>query len=158
MATTVCPICNHPTRYPRSNPNAWECTFCGTSGLSTENLRLDAYSVSVPYIDEPSSFTVVNKPGGLKYDSGKLCYDLVPPATIKAIAEVLTFGAKKYAPNAWQTVTDGETRYIAALMRHFEAYRAGEDFDLESGKSHLAHCLCNLAFLLHFQQTHISGT
>ncbi|NCB97236.1 MAG: hypothetical protein EOM36_02600 [Bacteroidia bacterium] len=94
--------------------------------------------------------------GGLKYDAGKLRYDLVPPAAIKAIAEILTFGANKYAPNSWQTVTDGETRYIAALMRHFEAYRAGEDFDPESGKSHLAHCLCNLTFLLHFQQTRIS--
>lgn len=94
--------------------------------------------------------------GGLKYDHGKLRYDLVPPHAIKAIADVLTYGADKYAPNSWQTVSDGETRYTAAMMRHFEAYRAGEDFDPESGKSHLAHCLCNLTFLLHFQQIRIS--
>ena len=94
--------------------------------------------------------------GGLKYDAGKLRYDLVPPHAIKAIADVLTYGADKYAPNSWQTVSDGETRYTAAMMRHFEAYREGEELDPETGKSHLAHCLCNLTFLLHFQQIRIS--
>ena len=152
MTTTVCPICNHPTRYPRSNPNQWECTFCGTSGLSTENLRLDAYSVSVPYIDEPSSFTVVEKPGGLKYDDGKLQYGLIPPIATKSLAQVLTFGAAKYAPNSWQTVQDGERRYLDALYRHLEAYRTGESTDSESGLSHLAHAITNVAFLLHFEQ------
>ena len=152
MATTVCPICSHSTRYPRSNPNQWECTFCGTSGLFTENLRLDAYSVSVPYIDEPSSFTVVEKPGGLKYDDGKLQYGLIPPIATKSLAQVLTFGAAKYAPNSWQTVQDGERRYLDALYRHLEAYRTGESTDSESGLSHLAHAITNVAFLLHFEQ------
>ena len=96
--------------------------------------------------------------GGLKYDAGKLRYDLVPPLAIKGIADVLTYGADKYAPNSWQTVPNGESRYIAALMRHFEAYRSGEDHDPESGKSHLAHCLCNITFLMWFQQNRISNT
>ena len=126
------------------------CRVCGAPLLAAYTLG----NICQPCVDKVRT----ESSGGLKFDSGKLRYDLVPPATIKAIAEILTFGADKYAPNSWQTVTDGETRYIAALMRHFEAYRAGEDFDLESGKSHLAHCLCNLAFLLHFQQTRISGT
>ena len=93
--------------------------------------------------------------GGLKYDAGKLRYDLVPPHAIKAIADVLTYGADKYAPNSWQTVSDGETRYTAAMMRHFEAYREGEELDPETGKSHLSHCLCNLTFLLWFQQNRL---
>ena len=93
--------------------------------------------------------------GGLKYDQGKLRYDLVPPHAIKAIADVLTYGADKYAPNSWRTVSDGETRYTAAMMRHFEAYREGEELDPETGKSHLSHCLCNLTFLLWFQQNRL---
>ena len=96
--------------------------------------------------------------GGLKYDAGKLRYDLVPPAAIKAIADVLTYGADKYAPNSWQTVSNGETRYTAAMMRHFEAYREGEELDPETGKSHLSHCLCNLAFLLWFQQNRLKDS
>ena len=92
---------------------------------------------------------------GLKFDKGKLRYDLVPPHAIKAIADVLTYGADKYAPNSWRTVSDGETRYTAAMMRHFEAYREGEELDPETGKSHLSHCLCNLTFLLWFQQNRL---
>ena len=96
--------------------------------------------------------------GGLKYDHGKLRYDLVPPHAIKAIADVLTYGADKYAPNSWQTVSDGETRYTAAMMRHFEAYREGEELDPETGKSDLSHCLCNLTFLLWFQQNRLRNS
>ena len=163
MTTTVCPICSHPTRYPRSNPNKWECTFCGTSGLSTGNLHIDAYSIVVPYTDEleagiqhgvvgPGAYSIVEKPSGLKYDDGKLQYGLIPTIATKSLAQVLTFGAAKYAPNSWQTVQDGERRYLDALYRHLEAYRSGESTDSESGLSHLAHAITNVAFLLHFEQ------
>ena len=84
-----------------------------------------------------------------KFDQGKLRYSLVPPILIEQIAEVLTFGAQKYAPDSWQTVENGEERYLDALMRHLEAYRKGELLDLNSGLSHLAHLGCNLAFLMH---------
>ena len=84
---------------------------------------------------------------GLKYDDGKLQYSLIPPETLKALAEVLTFGASKYAPNSWQTVSEGERRYLDALFRHLEAYRSGEPIDPESGFPHMSHVLCNAAFL-----------
>lgn len=88
---------------------------------------------------------------GPKYDEGKLRYSLVPPSAVKAIAQVLTFGAKKYAPNSWQLVDRAPERYLDALMRHLEAYRSGELYDPESSLPHLSHVLCNAAFLLHFQ-------
>lgn len=106
---------------------------------------------------EPHTLAANSTQGvGPKYDSGKTRYDLVPPFAIKAIADILTFGAAKYAPNSWQTVPDGEARYTAAMMRHFEAYRAGEEFDDETGESHLSHCLCNLTFLLWFQRKRLA--
>ena len=89
---------------------------------------------------------------GMKFDSGKLLYSLIPPETSKALAEVLTFGAQKYAPNNWQLVEDGETRYLDALMRHLEAFRAGETHDPESNLHHLAHALTIVAFL-HYLET-----
>lgn len=92
---------------------------------------------------------------GPKYDEGKLQYSLIPPIATKALAEVLTFGANKYAPNSWQNVPDAERRYLDALMRHLEAYRTGEETDPESGLSHLSHLLCNTSFLLHFQNKRI---
>ena len=90
---------------------------------------------------------------GMKFDSGKLQYHLIPTQTLKALAEVLTFGAKKYAPNNWQLVEDGETRYLDALMRHLEAFRAGETVDPESNLHHLAHALTNVAFLHYLETT-----
>lgn len=84
----------------------------------------------------------------MKFDTGKLRYGLIPPSATKALAQVLTYGAKKYKPNNWQEVDD-TTRYIDALYRHLEAWRSGEKLDEESGLSHLAHALTNVAFLLH---------
>ena len=83
----------------------------------------------------------------LKFDAEKLRYDLVPPSAVKAMADVLTFGARKYKPNNWKNCQDPE-RYLAALIRHIEAYRSGEELDTDSGLPHLAHAMTNLAFLL----------
>ena len=47
---------------------------------------------------------------------------------------------------SWKKVE--KQRYIAAAMRHFEAYRKGEFIDAESGMPHLWHCACNLMFLI----------
>ena len=94
-----------------------------------------------------------NPTEGLKFDTGKLQYSLIPPETLSALAEVLSYGARKYAPNNWQLVQDGETRYLDALMRHLEAFRAGETHDHESNLHHLAHCLCNVAFLHYLETT-----
>ena len=90
---------------------------------------------------------------GMKFDGGKLRYGLVPHIAFKGLAEVLTFGAEKYAPNSWQTVPNAKERYLDALYRHIEAYRNGESKDSESGISHLSHALANCAFLLHFEAT-----
>lgn len=89
---------------------------------------------------------------GLKYDKGKLRYALIPPVATKAMAEVLTFGAEKYAPNSWQNVPNASERYLDALLRHIEAYRDGEHLDQESNLHHLKHAITNIAFLLHFEK------
>ena len=83
---------------------------------------------------------------GLKYDAGKPRLDLIPPEAVIAIGHVLTYGAKKYAPNSWRGVES--ERYVAALLRHLMAYQAGEKTDSESGMPHLWHVLTNAAFLV----------
>jgi hypothetical protein len=85
----------------------------------------------------------------MKFDIGKLRYSLIPPEATRALAEVLTYGAKKYKPNNWQKAED-TTRYVDALYRHLEAWRSGESLDEESGLSHLSHALTNLSFLIWF--------
>ena len=90
---------------------------------------------------------------GLKYDEGKLLMTLVQPSFVRGVAEVLTFGAKKYKPNSWQTVEDAKRRYEDALYRHWLAYLEGEQVDSESGLEHLKHLACNAMFLLHLNKT-----
>ena len=81
----------------------------------------------------------------MKFDGGKLRYDLMPPHALEGVVRILTFGAQKYAPNNWQKVE--KERYIAAVLRHIEAYRKGEMNDEESGEPHMYHALCCLTFI-----------
>lgn len=97
---------------------------------------------------------LANAKAGLKYDDGKLRYDLYPLDAYKGCTEVLTFGAAKYTPNGWKTVPDAENRYYAALIRHLNAQKLyseegkkGLVLDDESGLAHLDHAQCCLVFL-----------
>lgn len=90
--------------------------------------------------------------GGRKDDSGKSLMHLIPPHAEMALARVLTFGARKYAPENWRKVENPEQRYMAAAMRHMNAHRAGEVRDGESGELHLSHALTCLAFLVEIEE------
>ena len=83
---------------------------------------------------------------GLKHDKGKLMWGLLPWMELKAVVEVLTFGAKKYKPNNWRKVENGRQRYFDAAMRHISAIGAGEVSDPETGINHYAHAICSLLF------------
>jgi hypothetical protein len=85
---------------------------------------------------------------GVKLDEDKIRMDLVPPELMEEVGKVLTFGAKKYTPNGWKTVPNGNERYMAALLRHLMAHQKGEVNDPESGLSHLSHAATNIAFLI----------
>lgn len=85
---------------------------------------------------------------GRKHDLGKLRWDLVQPLILQEYVKVLTFGARKYAPNNWRLVADHKNRYFAALLRHLWAWMfLGERDDPESGLHHLGHAMCCLTFL-----------
>lgn len=88
-----------------------------------------------------------------KKDQDKLRYDLIPPSALKALATILTIGSKKYGDHNW---TKGMVwnRVFGALMRHLWDWYAGQDKDSESGKNHLWHALCNVVFLIEYEETH----
>lgn len=75
---------------------------------------------------------------GFKFDADKLRYDLIPSYALHELAQVYTDGAKKYGDSNYLQGMSWR-RVLAALMRHVEAFRAGEDIDLESGSPHMAH-------------------
>jgi hypothetical protein len=89
-----------------------------------------------------------NVPRGVKYDSDKPRWNLLPWAEVEDVVKVLTFGAKKYAPDNWKFVDDANNRYMDAAMRHLVAAQTTESHDDESGEHHIAHAICCLLFML----------
>ena len=88
---------------------------------------------------------------GVKFDAGKLRFDLLPPEVENAIAQILTDGAAKYGEKNWERGMAWSRPY-AALRRHLIAWWSGQDTDPESGHSHLWHVLTNAAFLVAYEQ------
>lgn len=100
----------------------------------------------------PVPKNLVQVTAGLKFDQDKVRLSLITPNFVNGVGEVLTFGAKKYAPNSWQTVPNAKERYEDALYRHWLAYLGGDKVDKESGLSHLKHLATNAMFLLYFEE------
>ena len=88
---------------------------------------------------------------GVKYNKGKPRIHLLPPEVIFAIVEILEFGATKYGEFNWQKGIPMSEIYDATL-RHLLAWQMGETNDPESGKPHVYHAACNLAFMIYFHQ------
>jgi hypothetical protein len=88
---------------------------------------------------------------GRKDDNDKARYDLTPPEVEKAIATVLTFGAKKYGERNWEKGMKWGRPY-AALRRHMTSWWGGEANDPETGMSHLHHAACCIAFLVAYEE------
>ncbi len=92
----------------------------------------------------------------VKHDDSKLPLDLFPPEALTEITKILAFGAEKYGAHNWRKGMDWSRMY-AALQRHLVAFWGGEDFDPESGETHLAHAGCCLVFLLTYAQNGIGS-
>ena len=90
---------------------------------------------------------MVNKNIGIKHDSDKLVWSLLPLEVLRDVVKVLMYGAKKYAPDNWKYVKPKE-RYYDAGMRHLDAWQAGKNKDPETGLNPIAHAICCLIFLL----------
>ncbi len=91
---------------------------------------------------------------GVKFDAGKVRYDLIPADSLHKLAEVYTFGASKYDDENWRKGFSWK-RVFAAVMRHSWAWFRGEDLDPESGLPHLAHAAWGLFTLMNFADTNI---
>lgn len=77
---------------------------------------------------------------GSKFDSGKPMASLLAdfPRALMAVAEVGTFGAKKYSRGNWLSVENGIERYSDAKWRHL-LQGAVTPVDDESGLPHKFH-------------------
>lgn len=87
---------------------------------------------------------------GIKHDSDKPRFDLIPADALEEVAKVYTVGAKKYGDRNWEKgLFYG--RLCGALLRHIYAWWRGEKKDKENKCHHLSSVVfCALA-LLHYE-------
>jgi hypothetical protein len=88
--------------------------------------------------------------GGLRFNSGKDRWDLLPMDATEQVVKVLTRGAEKYDERNWElgmrwSICQG------SMMRHLARATQGERVDRESGLPHMAHVACNALFLLAYE-------
>lgn len=114
-------------------------SLCNAGGFIPH--RAEPGTDSTDSTDSPTAHTA-----GIKYDSGKqlagILYEDFPHA-LSGVADVATFGARKYTRNGWRTVPNGLQRYTDAMHRHLLAAAKGEVCDPESGLPHLHHVAWN---------------
>lgn len=101
---------------------------------------------------------------GLKFDSEKTRLELLPPELLFAVGDILTFGAKKYADRNWELGMKW-SRVFGALNRHLWSWWGGKlpttksflfgELDMETGRSHLWHAGCCIAFLITYEERKI---
>lgn len=93
------------------------------------------------------------KSQGVKYDNGKLRFDLIPADVEELLAAVYTFGARKYADDNWRLGMEWKKIY-GAIRRHLNAFWQGQDLDEETGLPHLIAVAWGCFTLIHYMTTH----
>lgn len=90
----------------------------------------------------------------LRYDEGKIRYDLLPADSIQELARVYTKGAAKYAERNWEKGMSW-SRCFGSLMRHAWAFWRGETHDQETGCHHMAMAAWNCLALCSYDMRQI---
>lgn len=93
---------------------------------------------------------------GLRFNEGKIRYDLMHPFAKEQLAKVFTMGSIKYAERNWEKGMKW-SKVLASLHRHLEAIERGEDYDAESGLLHAAHVEWNAHALCAYYKIYPQG-
>lgn len=93
---------------------------------------------------------------GKRFNEGKTRHDLVPAFAQEQYARVLTAGAAKYGDSNWKRGMRW-SKVLASMKRHIAAFESGEDYDLETGELHMAHVMCNAAFMSEYYAIYPQG-
>lgn len=92
----------------------------------------------------------IEKLCGIKYDSGKPRYDLIPADSLEEVAKVYTIGAIKYGDRNWEKGFS-YGRLFGAMMRHAWKWWNGERDDKENKLHHLSSVIFCALGLLHYE-------
>lgn len=92
-----------------------------------------------------------------KDDSNKSRLDILLGCRgIDQVGHVFAYGAKKYEEYNWRKSGNDDSykrRLVGAALRHLFAYLTGNRTDAETGKSHLAHAIADLAMVIDLENS-----
>lgn len=131
-------------------------SICRSSDRCTRyNLKLSKVNMQLPSLD-----TAV-KELGLRYDTGKPRYDLVPPVPYKALAVHFAAGATKYAERNWEKGMSWGT-CLRAAESHLTEWKLGHTLEPVDPKMpegyrahHLISAIWNLMVLYEYERRQI---
>lgn len=132
------------------NPVCYRCEYLTSvlfnstpgSQIPVSDKDLDEFTDFPDIFDEPCAEPVEQ---ALRYNKGKPQWSLVHYKSLEPMIRVLEFGALKYAPRNWQKPMPLD-KILESMQRHLAALMDGEEFDSESGISHMGHIMCNGMF------------
>lgn len=151
-----CQNCANHVQPMVGNSDIWpeKCKSCmvwtdGEEGGEWGHIELVNWEPATWAARATSEEAVAAASGAVKMDNGKPPMSLVPYGPVSQVAEVFAFGAKKYAAHNWRKGMKW-SRLIDAIERHIGEFKSGNNEDLESGLSHIAHAATNCLFLLQY--------
>ncbi len=135
--------------------------FRGSDEIRHQDQTIDTAQADIKrqqLLDEqgPGTIRRSSPTGGLKDNIGKPRVDLLSSKALIAMAGVVGYGASKYHPHNWRMGISWSETYGSA-MRHLLAWNDGEDRDLVSGHTHLAHAATQIMFLIEYAQEEIGA-
>lgn len=83
----------------------------------------------------------------------KVQLNLVPPSSTIYQALAMEDGAKKYGPYNWRENKVIASIYVAAALRHLQAWYDGEELAQDSNKPHLGHALACIGIIVDAKET-----
>lgn len=141
----------HPAAYGRYTTEFW-----GEVVMNDKEQYFMSDETTKTWIKTDAPAELVKEPEenlGLRYNTGKLKFSLIPAHWTRSLAEILTKGANKYAPRNWETGLV-HSEVLDSLHRHLDAFLGGERYDPETKCHHLGHVAWNALALMTFD---ISG-
>lgn len=131
-------------------PFSFECDWIGKTVAITESASIFIDDHEVENIS-PGKITIRKKDEGVKFDSQKLRWDLLPFDALEEVVKVYTYGATKYDDRNWEKGIK-YSRVYGALLRHLMAWVGGKIFNKEDGNVlHLSQVVWNALALLTYE-------
>jgi hypothetical protein len=96
----------------------------------------------------------VNLKEGVKFDTFKIRFDLIPMRPLFELAKVYTLGCVKYTDRNWEKGM-GWCRVFAAILRHLFAWFLGQKNDPKDGQLHLSSAAWGCFALMEYEHTHV---